>query len=72
MVPEGGHEAALSPLTRGKFWKKESPRLRRQNRRMVAPMGTTLHTFCGRVQLTLAAGLLVACMANVALVWAFL
>jgi hypothetical protein len=35
-------------------------------------MGTTLHTFCGRVQLTLAAGLLAACLANAALVWAHL
>ncbi|WP_407175301.1 glucose transporter [Bradyrhizobium sp. STM 3562] len=35
-------------------------------------MGTTLHTFGERVQLALAAGLLVACTANVALVWAFL
>jgi hypothetical protein len=34
-------------------------------------METTLHTFCERVQLTLAAGLLVACAANVALAWAF-
>jgi hypothetical protein len=34
-------------------------------------METTLHTFCGRVQLTLAIGLLAACAANVALVWAF-
>ncbi|HLG82399.1 MAG TPA: glucose transporter [Bradyrhizobium sp.] len=35
-------------------------------------MGTRLHTFCERVQLTLAVGLLVACAANVALVWVFL
>ncbi len=35
-------------------------------------MGTTLHAFSERVQLTLAIGLLVACAANVALVWAFL
>jgi hypothetical protein len=35
-------------------------------------MGTTLHTFCERVQLTLVAGLLVACAANIALVWVFL
>ncbi len=35
-------------------------------------MGTTLYTFSERVQLTLAIGLLVACAANVALVWAFL
>ncbi len=34
-------------------------------------MGTTLHTFCERVQLTLAVGLLTACAANLALVWAF-
>jgi hypothetical protein len=39
---------------------------------MFSVMGTSLHTFCGRVQLTLAIGLLVACAANVALVWAFL
>ncbi len=35
-------------------------------------MGNTLHTFCQRVQLTLAVGLLAACAANIALVWAFL
>jgi hypothetical protein len=35
-------------------------------------MGTMLHTFCERVQLTLAVGLLAACAANVALVWVFL
>lgn len=34
-------------------------------------MGTTLRTFCERMQLTLTVGLLVACMVNVALVWAF-
>ena len=35
-------------------------------------MGTSLHTFSERVQLTLAIGLLAACTANVALVWTFL
>ena len=35
-------------------------------------MGTTLHTFSERVQWTLAIALLVACAANVALVWTFL
>lgn len=39
---------------------------------MVVGMGTMLHTFCERVQLTLAIGLLAACAANVALVCAFL
>jgi len=39
---------------------------------MFPAMGSTLHTFCERIQLTLAIGLLVACAANVALVWAFL
>jgi len=39
---------------------------------MFSAMGTSLHTFSGRVQLTLAIGLLVACAANVALVCAFL
>jgi hypothetical protein len=39
---------------------------------MFPAMGTTLHTFCERVQLKLALGLLVACVANVALVCAFL
>jgi len=33
---------------------------------------TSRHTFCGRTQLTLAAGLLVACAANVVLVCAWL
>jgi hypothetical protein len=39
---------------------------------MFSVMETSLHTFCGRVQLTLAIALLAACAANVALVWAFL
>jgi len=59
-------------LTRRKPPKKESLGLPGQNRRMFPAMGTSLHTFSGRVQLTLAIGLLVACAANVALVWAFL
>jgi hypothetical protein len=41
-------------------------------RTMVAAMRTTLHTSCGRVQLTLTVALLVACAANVALVCAWL
>jgi len=39
---------------------------------MVLAMGTGLHTFSERTQLTLAIGLFVACAANVALVLAFL
>jgi hypothetical protein len=39
---------------------------------MFPSMGTMLHTFCERAQLTLAVGLLAACAANVALVWVFL
>jgi hypothetical protein len=39
---------------------------------MVPAMDTGLHIFCGRTQLTLAVGLLVACAANVVLVCAFL
>jgi hypothetical protein len=39
---------------------------------MFPAMGSTLHTFSERAQLTLAIGLLVACVANAALVWAFL
>jgi hypothetical protein len=39
---------------------------------MLPAMGTSLHTFCQRVQFNLAIGLLMACAANVALVWAFL
>jgi hypothetical protein len=35
-------------------------------------MENSLHTFSERVQLTLAAALLVACAANVVLVWMFL
>jgi hypothetical protein len=62
----------LESLTRRKSQEKESPRLHGQNRWMVQPMGTMLHTFCERVQFTLALGLLAACAANVALVWAFL
>jgi hypothetical protein len=41
-------------------------------RTMVAAMTITLHTSCERVQLTLTVGLLVACVANVALVCAWL
>jgi hypothetical protein len=39
---------------------------------MVLSMETLFHTFCERAQLTLAVGLLAACAANVALVWAFM
>ncbi len=39
---------------------------------MVKPMGTDLHIFCGRIQLTLAFGLLLAFVANVALLCAWL
>jgi hypothetical protein len=35
-------------------------------------MESSLHTFSERVQLTLAIALMVACAANVALVWVFL
>ena len=35
-------------------------------------MDTTLHTACERLQLTLAVALLLACLANLALVWAWL
>jgi len=35
-------------------------------------METSLHTFCGRTQLTLAIALVAACAANVALVCAWL
>jgi hypothetical protein len=38
---------------------------------MFQAMGSMLHTFSERVQATLAVGLLAACAANVALVWAF-
>jgi hypothetical protein len=39
---------------------------------MVAAMRMTLHTSCERVQVTLTLALLVACVANVALVCAWL
>ncbi|MGY3451754.1 glucose transporter [Bradyrhizobium sp. USDA 4353] len=35
-------------------------------------MGTDLHIFCGRIQLTLAFGLLLAFVANVATLFAWL
>ncbi len=35
-------------------------------------MDMSLHTFCGRTQLTLAVGLLIACAANVVLVCVWL
>jgi hypothetical protein len=59
-------------LTSRKHRKKESPRLVSQNRRMFRAMRTTLQTSCARVQLTLTVCLLVACVANVALVCAWL
>ena len=59
-------------LTSRKFSKKESPRLDRQNRRMFPAMRTSLQTSCERVQLTLTVCLLVACAANMALVYAWL
>ena len=71
-VRTGGILAYSESLTRRKSRKKESQGLIAQNRRMFPAMGSTLHTFCERIQLTLAIGLLVACAANVALVWAFL
>jgi len=64
--------ARLSPLTIGKFGKKESSGLPAQNRRMLCAMDTTLHTACERLQLTLVVGLLLACLTNLALVWAWL
>jgi hypothetical protein len=39
---------------------------------MVPAMGTTPHTFCHRMQLPLTIGLLMACVANLALVLAWL
>jgi hypothetical protein len=39
---------------------------------MLPAMESSLHTFSERVQLTLAVSLLVACAANVVLVWSFL
>jgi hypothetical protein len=39
---------------------------------MVPAMDTSLHTFCGRTQLTLTLGLLAACAANVVLVCVWL
>jgi len=78
-VPQGSpsallevREPGLESLTDRKLGEKESPRLCNQNRRMFLRMGTLLHTFCERAQLTLAVGLLAGCAANVALVWAFL
>jgi hypothetical protein len=59
-------------LTSRKSRKKESARLNRQNRRMFPAMRTSLQTSCERVQLTLTVCLLVACAANVALVYAWL
>jgi hypothetical protein len=35
-------------------------------------METIVHTACQRLQLTLAVALLLACLANLALVWAWL
>ena len=61
-----------SPLTIGKFGKKESAGLPAQNRRMLRAMETTLHTACERLQLTLVVALLLACLANLALVWVWL
>jgi len=62
----------LSPLTIGKFGKKESAGLAAQNRRMLCVMATTFHTACEPLRLTLVVALLLACLANLALVWAWL
>jgi len=35
-------------------------------------MDTAFHTACGRLHLTLVVALVLACMANLALVWAWL
>jgi hypothetical protein len=59
-------------LTSRKRRKKEFAGLASQNRRMFPAMGTSLQTSCARVQLTLTICLLVACVANVALVCAWL
>jgi hypothetical protein len=39
---------------------------------MVPTMGTTLHTFCHWIQLPLTIGLVMACLANLVLVYAWL
>lgn len=62
----------MSPLTTGKFGKKESAGLGPQNRRMFSAMETTVQTFCQGLQLTLVVSLLIACVANLALVCAWL
>ena len=62
----------LSPLTIGKFGKKESAGLGAQNRRMLVVMRTTVQTASDALQLTLVATLLMACLTNLALVWVWL
>jgi hypothetical protein len=64
--------SVLSPLRIGKFGKKETAGLPAQNHRMLCAMATTFHIACERLQLTLAVALLLACLANLALVWAWL
>lgn len=61
-------------LTSGESPEKETPGLYLQNRRMLAAMRATLQNACAcvRLQLTLSAVLLLACVANVALVCAWL
>lgn len=54
------------------FQKKESARLRRQNRRNVPAMTAILPTACKGLHLTLSVGLLLACAANAALVCVWL
>jgi len=39
---------------------------------MLCAMDTTFHSACGRLQLALTVTLLLACLANLALVWAWL
>jgi len=39
---------------------------------MLGAMDTTFHSASGRLQLTLVVALLLACLANLALVWAWL
>jgi hypothetical protein len=59
-------------LTSRKSRKKESPRLTSQNRRMFPTMRTSPQISGERVQITLTVCLLVACAANMALVYAWL
>ena len=68
----GGFGGISESLTSHESGKKESARLRAQNRRMLPAMTTIPQTSCERVHLMLTVALLAACAANLLLVCSWL